>query len=167
VGYNKYVMRDRIRQILKEEVEKEVSISDILPTLKKIYPELDYCVSEDGNRLKIWTFYMSSFEDMGADPHQPEEFTESGVWVKIHKGGGLDIGTFNDFRDNDGTYYDSDIDRLIVNITLSKPPQDIIKEIVKILDYELDVNVDAMGMESNYGGAPQGDPSHAFEWRKC
>ena len=45
-------MRDRIRQILKEEIEK-VSISDILPTLKKIYPQLDYCVSEDGNRLKI------------------------------------------------------------------------------------------------------------------
>ena len=159
-------MRDRIRQILKEEVEKEVSISDILPTLKKIYPELDYCVSEDGNKLKMWTFYMSRFEDMGADPDHPEEFTESGVWVKIHKGGGLDIGTFNDFRDNDGTYYDSDIDRLIVNITLSKPPQDIIKEIVKILDYELDVNVDAMGMESYYGG-PKGSPSHAFEWRKC
>lgn len=159
-------MRNRIRHILKEEVEK-VSISDILPTLKKIYPELDYCVSEDGNKLKMWTFYMSSFEDMGADPDHPEEFTESGVWVKIHKGGGLDIGTFNDFRDNDGTYYDSDIDRLIVNITLSKPPQDIIKEIVKILDYELDVNMDAMGMESNYGGRPQGEPSHAFEWRKC
>ena len=159
-------MKNLIRHILKEEVEK-VSISDILPTLKKIYPELDYCVSEDGNKLKMWTFYMSSFEDMGADPDHPEEFTESGVWVKIHKGGGLDIGTFNDFRNNDGTYYDSDIDRLIVNITLSKPRQDIIKEIVKILDYELDVNVDAMGMESNYGGAPQGEPSHAFEWRKC
>jgi len=159
-------MKNLIRHILKEEVEK-VSISDILPTLKKIYPELDYCVSEDGNKLKMWTFYMSSFEDMGADPDHPEEFTESGVWVKIHKGGGLDIGTFNDFRNNDGTYYDSDIDRLIVNITLSKPPQDIIKEIVKILDYELDVNVDAMGMESNYGGRPQGEPSHAFEWRKC
>ena len=160
-------MKKLIRQILKEEVEKEVSINDILPTLKKIYPELDYCISEDGNKLKMWTFYMSSFEDMGADPDHPEEFTESGVWVKIHNGGGLDIGTFNDFRDNDGTYYDSDIDRLIVNITLSKPPQDIIKEIVKILDYELDVNMDAMGMESNYGGRPQGEPSHAFEWRKC
>ncbi len=164
MGYNKYVMRDRIRQILKEEVEKEVSISDILPTLKKIYPELDYCVSEDGNKLKMWTFYMSSFEDMGADPDHPEEFTESGVWVKIHKGGGLDIGTFNDFRDNDGTYYDSDIDRLIVNITLSKPPQDIIKEIVKILDYELEAD----GYEDpNYYGGPKGSPSHAFEWRKC
>ena len=77
-------MKDRIRQILKEEIEK-VSISDILPTLKKIYPELDYCVSEDGNKLKIWTFYMSSFEDMGADPHHPEEFTESGVWIEISK----------------------------------------------------------------------------------
>jgi len=160
-------MKKLIRHILKEEVEKEVSISDILPTLKKIYPELDYCVSEDGNKLKMWTFYMSSFEDMGADPDHPEEFTESGVCVKIHKGGGLDIGTFNDFRNTDGTYYDSDIDRLIVNITLSKPRQDIIKEIVKILDYELDVNVDAMGRESNYRGRPQGEPSHAFEWRKC
>jgi hypothetical protein len=38
---------------------------------------------------------------------------------------------------------------------------------VKILDYELDVNVDAMGRESNYRGRPQGEPSHAFEWRKC
>jgi hypothetical protein len=156
-------MKNLIRQILKEEVEK-VSISDILPTLKKIYPELDYCVSEDGNKLKIWTFYMSSFEDMGADPEHPEEFTESGVWVKIHKGGGLDVGTFNDFRNNDGTYYDSDIDRLIVNVALSAKPQDIIKEIVKILDYELEAHVYE---DPNYYGRPKGSPSHAFEWRKC
>jgi hypothetical protein len=156
-------MKKLIRQILKEEVEK-VSISDILPTLKKIYPELDYCVSEDGNKLKIWTFYMSSFEDMGADPEHPEEFTESGVWVKIHKGGGLDVGTFNDFRNNDGTYYDSDIDRLIVNVALSAKPQDIIKEIVKILDYELEAHVYE---DPNYEGRPKGDPSHAFDWRKC
>ena len=156
-------MKKLIRHILKEEVEK-VSISEILTKLKKIYPKLDYCVSEDGNRIKIWTFYMSSFEDMGADPEHPEEFTESGVWVKIHKGGGLDVGTFNDFRNNDGTYYDSDIDRLIVNITLSKPPQDIIKEIVKILDYELEIEHSG---GNNYEGRPQGDPSHAFEWRKC
>ena len=157
-------MKNLIRHILKEEVEK-VSISDILPTLKKIYPELDYCVSEDGNKLKMWTFYMSSFEDMGADPDHPEEFTESGVWIEVSETGGVNIGTFNDFRDNDGTYYDSDIDRLIVNITLSKPPQDIIKEIVKILDYEL--GVDEIGRASNYVGRPQGEPSHAFEWRKC
>ena len=156
-------MKNLIRQILKEEVEK-VSISDILPTLKKIYPELDYCVSEDGNKLKMWTFYMSSFEDMGADPDHPEEFTESGVWVKIHKGGGLDIGTFNDFRNTDGTYYDSDIDRLIVNVALSAKPQDIIKEIVKILDYELEAHVYE---DPNYYGRPKGSPSHAFEWRKC
>ena len=160
-------MKDRIRQILKEEIEK-VSISDILPTLKKIYPELDYCVSEDGNKLKIWTFYMSSFEDMGADPDHPEEFTESGVWIKISKlTGGVNIGTFNDFRDNDGTYFDSDIDTFENVSGYSTKPQSIIKDIVHVLDYELDVNTDAMGRESNYGGAPQGEPSHAFEWRKC
>ena len=102
-------MKKLIRHILKEEVEK-VSISEILTKLKKIYPKLDYCVSEDGNRIKIWTFYMSSFEDMGADPEHPEEFTESGVWVELNDTGGVNIGTFNDFRDTDGTYYDSDID---------------------------------------------------------
>ena len=155
-------MKKLIQQILKEEVE-EISLSEILTKLKKIYPKLDYCVSEDGNRIKIWTFYMSSFEDMGADPEHPEEFTESGVWIELNETGKIDIGTFNDFRDNDGTYYDSDIDRLIVNITLSKPRQDIIKEIVKILDYELEVDYG----DPNYEGRPQGDPSHAFDWRKC
>ena len=159
-------MKNLIRQILNEEVEK-VSISDILPTLKKIYPELDYCVSEDGNKLKIWTFYMSSFEDMGADPDQPEEFTESGVWIEVIFTGGVNIGTFNDFRDGDGTYYDSDIDTIDLDLRYSPNPKRVIKDIVDVLDYELDVNMDAMGRESNYGGTPQGEPSHAFDWRKC
>jgi len=75
-------MKNLIRQILKEEVE-QVVLSEILTKLEKIYPKLDYCVSEDGNKLKIWTYYMSSFEDMGADPDQPEEFTESGVWLEV------------------------------------------------------------------------------------
>ena len=60
-------MKNLIRQILKEEVE-EVGLRQILTKLKKIYPKLDYCLSEDGNRLKVYTYYMSSFEDMGADP---------------------------------------------------------------------------------------------------
>ena len=118
-------MKNLIRQILKEEVE-QVVLSEILTKLKKIYPKLDYCVSEDGNRLKIWTFYMSSFEDMGADPEHPEEFTESGVWMELNDNGGMDVGTFNDFRNNDGTYYDSDIDRLVVNISSSSSPQSIL-----------------------------------------
>ena len=42
---------------------------------------------------------MSSFEDMGADPDHPEEFTESGVWMELNdNSGGMDVGTFNDFR---------------------------------------------------------------------
>ena len=156
-------MKKLIRQILNEEVEK-VSISDILPTLKKIYPKLDYCVNEDGNRLKIWTFYMSSFEDMGADPEHPEEFTESGVWIEVSDTGGVNIGTFNDFRDTDGTYYDSDIDTFENVSGYSTKPQSIIKDIIHVLDYELEAD----GYEDpNYYGGPKGSPSHAFEWRKC
>ena len=49
----------------------------------------------------------------------------------------------------------------------STNPKRVIKDIVDVLDYELDVNMDAMGRESNYGGTPQGEPSHAFDWRKC
>ena len=155
-------MKNLIRQILKEEVEK-VSISDILTKLKKIYPKLDYCVSEDGNRIKIWTFYMSSFEDMGADPEHPEEFTESGVWIKLNETGKIDIGTFNDFRDNDGTYYDSDRDPL-GNVSWDyTTPTTIFRHIVNVLDYELEVDYG----DPNYEGRPKGSPSHAFEWRKC
>ncbi len=158
-------MKNLIRQILKEEVE-QVSLSKILTKLKKIYPKLDYCVSEDGNRFKVYTYFMSSFEDMGADPDHPEEFTESGVWVKIHKGGGLDVGTFNDFRNNDGTYYDSDIDRLIVNIALSQKPQYIIKNITDVLDYELSVESGITGADTkNYEGRPDGESG--FNWREC
>jgi len=156
-------MKNLIRQILKEEVE-QVSLSDILTKLKKIYPKLDYCVSEDGNRIKIWTFYMSSFEDMGADPEHPEAFTESGVWIEVSETAGVNIGTFNDFRDTDGTYYDSDIDTFHNVSGYSTKPQSIIKDIVHVLDYELEAD----GYEDpNYYGRPKGDPSHAFDWRKC
>ena len=155
-------MKKLIRHILKEEVEK-VSISEILTKLKKIYPKLDYCVSEDGNRIKIWTFYMSSFEDMGADPEHPEEFTESGVWVELSDSGGVNIGTFNDFRDGDGTYYDSDIDTLNYLSDYTTKPQIVIKDIVSVLDYELEVDYGY----PNYEGRPKGSPSYAFEWRKC
>ena len=51
-------MKNLIRQILKEEVE-EVGLRHILTKLKKIYPKLDYCVSEDGNRFKVYTYFMS------------------------------------------------------------------------------------------------------------
>jgi len=159
-------MKKLIRQILKEEVEK-VSISKILTKLKKIYPKLDYCISEDGNRIKIWTFYMSSFEDMGADPEHPEEFTESGVWMELNdNSGGMDVGTFNDFRNNDGTYYDSDIDRLIVNISLSSSPQSILTTLIGVLDDELSVESGITGAATkNYEGRPDGESG--FDWRKC
>ena len=159
-------MKNLIRQILKEEVE-QVVLSEILTKLKKIYPKLDYCVSEDGNRLKIWTFYMSSLEDMGADADHPEEFTESGVWVKVHKGGGLDVGTFNDFRNNDGTYYDSDIDPLgNVSWDYTNGPHNIIKYITDVLDYELSVESGITGSaHDNYEGQPDG--VSGFDWRKC
>ena len=155
-------MKNLIRQILKEEVE-QVSLSEILTKLKKIYPKLDYCVSEDGNKLKIWTYYMSSFEDMGADPDQPEEFTESGVWLEVNDSGSLNVGTFNDFRDNDGTYYDSEIGFSQDVTSFSTEPTSLLKHIVKILDYELEVDYG----DPNYEGIPQGTPSHAFDWRKC
>ncbi len=159
-------MKKLIRQILKEEVE-QVSLSKILTKLKKIYPKLDYCVSEDGNRIKIWTFYMSSFEDMGADPDHPEEFTESGVWMELNdNSGGMDVGTFNDFRDNDGTYYDSDIDRLVVNISLSSSPQSILTTLIGVLDDELSVESGITGATTkNYEGRPDGESG--FDWRKC
>jgi|6_EtaG_2_1085325.scaffolds.fasta_scaffold48226_3 hypothetical protein len=159
-------MKKLIRQILKEEVE-QVSLSKILTKLKKIYPKLDYCVSEDGNRIKIWTFYMSSFEDMGADPEHPEEFTESGVWMELNdNSGGMDVGTFNDFRDNDGTYYDSDIDRLVVNISLSSSPQSILTTLIGVLDDELSVESGITGAATkNYEGRPDGESG--FDWRKC
>jgi len=176
-------MKNLIRQILKEEVE-QVSLSEILAKLKKIYPKLDYCVSEDGNKLKIWAYYMSSFEDMGADPDHPEEFTESGIWVEGNDSGSYNIGTFNDFRDNDGTYYDSDIDTFTLpdilsyrkDYSLLGPPQaqSILKDIVSVLDYVLDVEprgfrigANDAGSKPNYEGRPKGDPSYAFEWRKC
>jgi len=143
-------MKNLIRQILKEEVE-QVVLSEILTKLEKIYPKLDYCVSEDGNKLKIWTYYMSSFEDMGADPDQPEEFTESGVWLEV-------------FRDNDGTYYDSDIGFSQDVTSFSTEPTSLLKHIVKILDYEFEIEYSG---GNNYEGRPKGDPSHAFDWRKC
>ena len=157
-------MKNLIRQILKEEVE--VSLSQILTKLKKIYPKLDYCLSEDGNRLKIYTYYMSSFEDMGADPDQPEEFTESGAWLEVNDNGGMDVGTFNDFRNHDGTYYDSDIDRLVVNISLSSSPQSILTTLIGVLDYELSVESGITGAATkNYEGRPDG--VSGFDWRKC
>ena len=158
-------MKNLIRQILKEEVE-EVGLSQILTKLKKIYPKLDYCVSEDGNRLKIYTYYMSSFEDMGADPEIDEEFTESGVWMELNDNGGMDVGTFNDFRNNDGTYYDSDIDRLVVNISSSSSPQSILTTLVEVLDYELSVESGITGAATkNYEG--RADGVSGFDWRKC
>jgi len=156
-------MKNLIRQILKEEVE-QVVLSEILTKLEKIYPKLDYCVSEDGNKLKIWTYYMSSFEDMGADPDQPEEFTESGVWLEVNDSGSLNVGTFNDFRDNDGTYYDSDIGFSQDVTSFSTEPTSLLKHIVKILDYEFEIEYSG---GNNYEGRPKGDPSHAFDWRKC
>ena len=158
-------MKNLIRQILKEEVEK-VSLSEIITKLKKIYPKLDYCISEDGNRLKIWTFYMSSLEDMGADADHPEEFTETGVWIELNDNGGMDVGTFNDFRNHDGTYYDSDIDRLVVNISSSSSPQSILTTLVEVLDYELSVESGITGAATkNYEGQPDGESG--FDWRKC
>jgi hypothetical protein len=161
-------MKNIIRQILKEEVEEveEVSLSTILTKLKKLYPKLDYCVSEDGNRLKIWTFYMSSLEDMGADADHPEEFTESGVWIELSDNGRINIGTFNDFRNHDGTYYDIDTHTFgTVSWDYTKP-RSIFKNITDVLDYELNVESGITGAATkNYEGRPDGESG--FDWRKC
>ena len=160
-------MKNLIRQILKEEVE-EVGLRHILTKLKKIYPKLDYCLSEDGNRLKVYTYYMSSFEDMGADPDQPEEFTETGVWIDIrhYSNGGINIGTFNDFRNHDGTYYDSDIDTFENVSGYSSTPTAIFKNITDVLDYELNVDSGITGAShDNYDGRPDGESG--FNWREC
>ena len=160
-------MKNLIRQILKEEVE-EVGLRQILTKLKKIYPKLDYCLSEDGNRLKIYTYYMSSFEDMGADPEHPEEFTETGVWIDIrhYSNGGINIGTFNDFRNHDGTYYDSDIDPLRGITPSGTSPTSIFKYITDVLDYELNVDSGLTGSaHDNYEG--RADGVSGFNWRKC
>lgn len=158
-------MKNLIRQILKEEVE-EVGLGQILTKLKKIYPKLDYCLSEDGNRFKVYTYYMSSFEDMGADPDQPEEFTESGVWVELSDHGGINIGTFNDFRNHDGTYYDIDTDTFENVSGYSTKPTSIFKNITDVLDYELSVESGITGAATkNYEGQPDG--VSGFDWRKC
>ena len=158
-------MKKLIRQILKEEVE-QVSLSDILTKLKKIYPKLDYCVSEDGNRMKIYTYYMSSFEDMGADPDHPEEFTESGVWLEVNDGGSLNVGTFNDFRNDDGTYYDTDIGFSQDITSFFSKPTSLLKHITEVLDYELSVESGITGAATkNYEGRPDGESG--FDWRKC
>ena len=158
-------MRHSIRQILKEEVA-QVSISEILTKLKKIYPKLDYCVSEDGNRGKIYTYYISSFEDMGADPEIDEEFTEIGVWIALNDIGEIGIGTFNDFRNDDGTYYDSDMDPLRGITPSGTPPASIFKYIIDVLDYELSVESGITGADTkNYEG--RADGVSGFNWRKC
>jgi len=164
-------MKNIIRQILKEEVEEveEVSLSTILTKLKKLYPKLDYCMSEDGNKLKVYTYYMSSFEDMAADPDEKEEFTETGVWIELSDNGRINIGTFNDFRNHDGTYYDIDTHTFgTVSWDYTKP-KSIFKNITDVLDYELDVEVDPVDLygrkEPNYEGRPYGEPG--FDWREC
>ena len=158
-------MKNLIGQILKEEVE-QVSLSEILTKLKKIYPKLDYCVSEDGNRFKVYTYFMSSFEDMGADPDHPEEFTETGVYIELSGDGRINIGTFNDFRNHDGTYYDSDIDPLRGITPSGTSPTSIFKYIIDVLDYELSVEGGiTAGHGNNYEGRPDG--VSGFNWRKC
>ena len=158
-------MKNLIRQILKEEVE-QVVLSEILSKLKKIYPKLDYCLSEDGNRVKIYTYYMSSFEDMGADPEIDEEFTETGVYIELSGDGRINIGTFNDFRNHDGTYYDSDIDPLRGITPSGTSPTSIFKYITDVLDYELNVDSGLTGSaHDNYEG--RADGVSGFNWRKC
>ena len=159
------IMKNIIRQILKEEVV-QISLSEILTKLKKIYPQLDYCVSENGNRVKIYTYYMSSFEDMGADSDQPEEFTEMGVYIELSDHGHINIGTFSDFRNDDGTYYDSDMDPLRGITPSGTPPASIFKYIIDVLDYELSVESGITGADTkNYEGRPDG--VSGFDWRKC
>ncbi len=152
-------MKNIIRQILKEEIESG-SLIEILKRLKKLYPKLDYCISDDGKKIKVYTYYGSNYDDMVKADEDKEEFHEAGVIAQLHDNGTLGVGSFNDYRAYDGKYFDKD-----VNFYGFEMDRDF-KFLIKSLDYELQVDPDPRTKsEPNYAGIPHG--WSGFKWREC
>jgi hypothetical protein len=152
-------MKKIICKILKEEVESG-SLREILKRLKKLYPKLDYCISDDGKKIKVYVYYGSNYDDMVKADEDKEEFHEAGVIVQLNDNGTLSVGSFNDYRAYDGKYFDKD-----VNFYGFEGDNDF-KFLIKSLDYELQVDPDPRTKSGlNYEGYPHG--WSAFEWREC